>query len=128
MAPAAAHSDPSSLYETLTSHTLGQEQRALLDLIDDLRSSSLSSNIQLPQIVVVGDQSAGKSSVLTAITGVHFPRDANACTRFPTEVRLRTEFLTSVTSSGVVDLVRGWIWFHLSRTWLEVGFSLVFLV
>ncbi|KAH7317307.1 dynamin family protein [Rhexocercosporidium sp. MPI-PUGE-AT-0058] len=89
MAPAAAHSDPPSFYETLTSHTLGQEQRALLDLIDDLRSSSLSSDIELPQIVVVGDQSAGKSSVLTAITGVHFPRDAYACTRFPTEVRLR---------------------------------------
>ena len=60
----------------------------MLDLIDDLRSSSLS-HIRLPQIVVVGDQNAGKSSVLTAITGVHFPRDANACTRFPTEVRLR---------------------------------------
>lgn len=37
----------------------------------------------------MGDQSAGKSSVLEAITGIPFQRDADACTRFATEIRLR---------------------------------------
>lgn len=47
--------------------------------------------MELPQIVVVGDQSAGKSSVLEAITGIPFPRDAEACTKFATEIRLRRD-------------------------------------
>ncbi|KAH0556780.1 hypothetical protein GP486_005432, partial [Trichoglossum hirsutum] len=67
---------------------LGDEQQGLLEAIDKLRFARLE-NIKLPQIVVVGDQSAGKSSVLEAITGVPFPRDAEACTRFATEIRLR---------------------------------------
>jgi Dynamin family/Dynamin central region len=45
--------------------------------------------VKLPQIIAVGDQSAGKSSVLEAITGIPFPHNADACTRFPTEIRLR---------------------------------------
>jgi GTPase SAR1 family protein len=45
--------------------------------------------VKLPRIVVVGDQSAGKSSVLESFTGTPFPRDSGACTRFATEIRLR---------------------------------------
>ncbi|KKZ61931.1 hypothetical protein EMCG_00493 [[Emmonsia] crescens] len=37
------------------------EQRELLDLVDRLRRAGLSSILQLPQIVVGGDQSSGKS-------------------------------------------------------------------
>jgi GTPase SAR1 family protein len=67
---------------------LANEQQGLLDLIDKLQFAQLD-NVKLPQIVVVGDQSAGKSSVLEAITGTPFPREAGACTRFATEIRLR---------------------------------------
>jgi interferon-induced GTP-binding protein Mx1 len=35
------------------------------------------------QIVVVGDQSSGKSSVLEAISGIPFPRGSGLCTRCP---------------------------------------------
>ncbi|KAL8721074.1 MAG: hypothetical protein Q9181_007788 [Wetmoreana brouardii] len=37
-------------------------------------------------MVVVGDQSSGKSSVLEGLTGLPFPRDSSLCTRFPTQV------------------------------------------
>jgi hypothetical protein len=50
------------------------EQRELMDLVDRLRHAGLSSVLQLPQIVVCGDQSSGKSSVLEAITEIPFPR------------------------------------------------------
>ena len=36
----------------------------LLDIIDDLRSQGISRYVDLPQLVVCGDQSSGKSSVL----------------------------------------------------------------
>jgi hypothetical protein len=80
--------NPPSIGAALVNQDLANEQRGLLDLIDKLQFAQLD-NVKLPQIVVVGDQSAGKSSVLEAITGTPFPREAGACTRFATEIRLR---------------------------------------
>lgn len=37
------------------------------------------------QLVVVGDQSSGKSSVLEGLTHLPLPRDSGLCTRFPTQ-------------------------------------------
>ncbi|KAK4080949.1 hypothetical protein Trihar35433_2054 [Trichoderma harzianum] len=64
------------------------ETRKLLDTIDGLRDLSIAG-IDLPQIIVVGDQCSGKSSVLEAISRVHFPVSDGICTRFPTELVLR---------------------------------------
>lgn len=61
----------------------------LLDSIDRLRFQGINNYISLPQIIVCGDQSSGKSSVLEAISGVSFPVKSNLCTRFPTELVLR---------------------------------------
>ena len=58
------------------------EARALLDTIDGLRELQVGEILNLPQIIVVGDQSSGKSSVLEAISGVSFPVNANLCTRY----------------------------------------------
>lgn len=65
------------------------EQIELLDLVDSLRAEGLSEFTALPQLIVCGDQSSGKSSLLEAISGVPFPRKDNLCTRFATEVILR---------------------------------------
>ncbi|TIC89647.1 Interferon-induced GTP-binding protein Mx [Colletotrichum higginsianum] len=81
---------------------MANEQRGLLELIDKLQFAQLD-NVKLPQIVVVGDQSAGKSSVLEAITGTPFPRDAGACTRFATEIRLRRSNEPSLNVSIIPD-------------------------
>ncbi|KAK3393339.1 P-loop containing nucleoside triphosphate hydrolase protein [Podospora didyma] len=92
----------SSLDSALDAQELGGDQRALLDLIEKLQYAQLD-NVKLPQIVVVGDQSAGKSSVLEAITGTPFPRDAGACTRFATEIRLRRAAESSINVSIIPD-------------------------
>lgn len=67
------------------------DHRYLLDIIDKLRSQGISRYVDLPEIIVCGDQSAGKSSVLEAISGMSFPTKDNLCTRFPTELILRRD-------------------------------------
>ncbi|KAK0736173.1 P-loop containing nucleoside triphosphate hydrolase protein [Apiosordaria backusii] len=66
-----------------------EDQLQLLNAVDKLRAQGISNYVSLPQIIVCGDQSSGKSSVLEAISGVSFPIKSNLCTRFPTELILR---------------------------------------
>ena len=65
------------------------DTRNLLDVVDSLRSHGISRYIDLPEIIVCGEQSSGKSSVLEAVSGIRFPSKDNLCTRFATELILR---------------------------------------
>ncbi|KAI1654941.1 dynamin family protein [Daldinia decipiens] len=80
-----------------------KDQLELLDSIDHLRLQGIDHYISLPQIIVCGDQSSGKSSVLEAISGVPFPVKSNLCTCFPTELVLRRAADTGVTVSIIPD-------------------------
>lgn len=80
-----------------------EDMRALLNVVDELRHAGLNSLLSLPQLVVCGDQSSGKSSVLEAITQIPFPRNANLCTRFATEIILRRESRQSITAKIIPD-------------------------
>ena len=71
-------------------------KRKILDLIDELRHLGLNRALELPQIVVSGDQSAGKSSVLEAISEIPFPRGDDFTTRFATEIVLRRHNTASI--------------------------------
>ncbi|KAH8906407.1 hypothetical protein BR93DRAFT_750456 [Coniochaeta sp. PMI_546] len=73
-----------------------KDHRDLLDIVDKLRSQGLGRYVDLPEIIVCGDQSAGKSSVLEAISGLSFPTKDNLCTRFPTELVLRRDDIPGV--------------------------------
>ncbi len=69
---------PASLLDNL--------QAKLFDSMDRLSGTS----IETPQLVVVGDQSSGKSSVLEALVRFHFPVDSKKpTTRFPIKLVLR---------------------------------------
>ncbi|KAL5702650.1 dynamin GTPase [Ranunculus cassubicifolius] len=58
--------------------------RPVLDAIDKLRHLQITKEgIKLPTIVVVGDQSSGKSSVLESLAGISLPRGQGICTRVP---------------------------------------------
>ena len=82
------------------------EQRNVLNIIDQLRKCGLESTLSLPQLVVCGDQSAGKSSVLEALTEVPFPRNDNLCTRFATEIILRRATSDAITIKVIPDAER----------------------
>eukprot|EP00438_Fugacium_kawagutii_P027206 Skav221309 [mRNA] locus=scaffold2901:4514:11654:+ [translate_table: standard] len=62
-----------------------------LGLFERVRSVCQSVAIPLPGVVVVGEQSAGKSSLLENISGIQFPRAQNTCTRMPCVLTLLTD-------------------------------------
>lgn len=74
------------------------QQVELLDKIDELRNQGLGHHgISLPQIVVCGEQSSGKSSLLEGLTRLRFPTKDTFCTAFATEVVLRSEASIEIT-------------------------------
>lgn len=73
-----------------------------LNQIEKIRADGVGELVALPQLVVCGDQSAGKSSVLEGITQIPFPRQEGLCTRFPTEIILRNSMSESTTVSASV--------------------------
>lgn len=82
------------------------EQRRVLDTVAQVRKCGLESILSLPQLVVCGDQSAGKSSVLEALTEIPFPRNDNLCTRFATEIILRRANANSLKIKLIPDSKR----------------------
>ena len=95
----------------------GLASQDLLDKIDQLFACNVGEYVDLPQLVVVGDQSSGKSSVLAALTKLPFPRESNLCTRFATQITFRRTQETHVTASVIpaqdtseehASKVRGW--------------------
>lgn len=68
---------------------MSADRSALLDIIDQLRNLGVNQYVDLPTILVCGDQSSGKSSVLEAICKLPFPKGDNVCTTFATELAIR---------------------------------------
>lgn len=63
--------------------------QSLVKKIQELRHLGIEdSNIALPKICVVGDQSTGKSSLIEGISDIKLPRSAGTCTRCPMEINL----------------------------------------
>jgi GTPase SAR1 family protein len=46
------------------------------------------ADVSIPQIVLLGDQSTGKSSLVEALAEIRVPRGAGTCTRVPLEINL----------------------------------------
>ncbi|PWW77924.1 P-loop containing nucleoside triphosphate hydrolase protein [Tuber magnatum] len=77
-------------------NVLGGGMREMVDLVNRLRASGIEDlGLPLPRIAVVGNQSAGKSSLIEAISGIKVPRYTGTCTRCPLEINLRESSLTT---------------------------------
>src|SRR5579871_3127474 len=73
------------------SHLLGQyalSRQGFIEVIRRLRKCGSDTEVDLPQIVAIGNQSAGKSTLIEGISGIQVPRAAGACTRCPMEITL----------------------------------------
>ncbi|KAL8941287.1 MAG: hypothetical protein Q9216_002348 [Gyalolechia sp. 2 TL-2023] len=71
----------------------------LLETVDKLFEYNIGEYVDLPQLLVVGDQSSGKSSVLAGLTDLPFPRDSGLCTRFATQITFRRSADTNIAVS-----------------------------
>ncbi|KAK5107072.1 hypothetical protein LTR62_001890 [Meristemomyces frigidus] len=70
-----------------------------LEQIASLRARGVGEHVDLPQLVVCGDQSVGEGSVLEGITGLPFPRQDGVCTKFAPEITItHTEGPTKVSA------------------------------
>jgi GTPase SAR1 family protein len=71
--------------------------RQFLDVNDEIREVlGESVDINTSSIVVVGDQSSGKSSVLERLSGVELPRGQDIVTRVPLELRMKKSDKTKI--------------------------------
>lgn len=72
------------------------EGAVILDAIRKLRELGVDRKYDLPQIIVCGAQSAGKSSVLESLVQVPFPRGSDMCTRNVTMVTMQPADVLSI--------------------------------
>lgn len=68
---------------------LGRGVRKLVQAIQELRHLGVEDLLlPLPKICMIGDQSAGKSSLIEGISEIKVPRGPGTCTRCPLEINL----------------------------------------
>ncbi|KAF4624762.1 hypothetical protein G7Y89_g13407 [Cudoniella acicularis] len=90
-----------------------EASKILFDGIDELRRCSAAVDLDLPQLVIVGQQSAGKSSLLKSLTDIPFPVSEGLCTRFATYIISRrstpdtSDIIKVSIEKGDSDLSRG---------------------
>ncbi|KAJ4022687.1 hypothetical protein NW766_001734 [Fusarium irregulare] len=63
-----------------------EKRQILFNAIDRLQACGSHKYLAIPQLVVVGEQSSGKSSLLRTLTDISFPVMAGIGTRFPIRV------------------------------------------
>ncbi|KAK3940450.1 P-loop containing nucleoside triphosphate hydrolase protein [Diplogelasinospora grovesii] len=68
--------------------SLGQKLKDINDCLGELQALGIQHVASLPELVLVGDQSSGKSSLMSAIAGLSLPRSSDTCTRCPTHIRI----------------------------------------
>lgn len=88
--PSSQNAD-SSLHQSFAHPTftdIGMKLRAFNDTLGDLQRLGVSHVAALPELVLVGDQSAGKSSLMSGLARVNLPRSAGVGTRCPLHIRL----------------------------------------
>ncbi|THV45891.1 hypothetical protein BGAL_0440g00040 [Botrytis galanthina] len=81
---------------------IGELPQKLIDHINEMRKFELEHVASLPKLILVGDQSAGKSSLMCALAGIHVPRDKGCCTRCPANIITKP----SVDWSCIITLVQ----------------------
>ncbi|KAL0484131.1 GTP-binding protein Mx [Acrasis kona] len=74
--------------KTLQESEYNERSHQLITVVNKMRDAGAQFDLDIPTIVFCGNQSAGKSSLIEAISSINVPRSEGTCTRCPMEVRL----------------------------------------
>jgi len=79
-----------SINALIQSDRFQKDVRPLLDMVDDVRGIlGNEEGVTLPSIAVIGQQSAGKTTVIERLSGIQLPRGEGMKTKCPLVMRLR---------------------------------------
>lgn len=67
---------------------IGKNLKECNDTLGELQQLGVSHDVQLPELVLVGDQSSGKSSLMSGLANLDLPRSEGTCTRCPLHIRV----------------------------------------
>ncbi|RYP03364.1 hypothetical protein DL764_005179 [Monosporascus ibericus] len=85
-APSASQDSKTFVHSSFSE--IGLKLKAYNDTLADLQQLDVSNVVELPELVLVGDQSAGKSSLMSGIAEISLPASGGVCTRCPIHIRL----------------------------------------
>jgi GTPase SAR1 family protein len=92
--------EPASIFKHLNESSFGKFRKSMLDLGDEVDLASF----KLPKVIVIGNESTGKSSLLEKITKFEvFPRDAGICTKMP----IRFEMINATDGTHSITVTHG---------------------
>ena len=86
MASPASNADESFFHTSF--QDIGKKLKECNDTLGELQQLGVSHDVQLPELVLVGDQSAGKSSLMSGLANLDLPRSEGTCTRCPLHIRV----------------------------------------
>lgn len=90
---------------------LGRGVKELVQAVQNLRHLGIEKLVlPLPKIVVVGDQSTGKSSLIEGMSEIKVPRSSGTCTRCPLEINLTESTEVDGEWSCAVSLVHKYVY------------------
>ncbi|KAH7161622.1 P-loop containing nucleoside triphosphate hydrolase protein [Dactylonectria macrodidyma] len=107
--------DPGESFFHTSFQDIGKKLKACNDTLGELQQLGVSHDVQLPELVLVGDQSAGKSSLMSGLANLELPRSEGTCTRCPLHIRvsrnndwscrvwLRKEYSYQPPNQGSID-------------------------
>ncbi|KAG4028320.1 hypothetical protein MFRU_022g00400 [Monilinia fructicola] len=80
-------------------HMVAKDPQLLIEALSELSDFDVEHVVDLPRIIVVGDQSVGKSTLITLISGVDLPKKSGCCTRCPANIVTKSGSTWSCTIS-----------------------------
>ncbi|KAF4507355.1 hypothetical protein G6O67_005999 [Ophiocordyceps sinensis] len=84
----ASPTNPHESFFQTSFQDIGKNLKECNDTLGELQQLGVSHDVQLPELVLVGDQSAGKSSLMSGLANLELPRSEGTCTRCPLHIRV----------------------------------------
>ncbi|KAK6855015.1 hypothetical protein PG995_008547 [Apiospora arundinis] len=84
----SSHDDMQQSFTHRSFTDIGMKLKACNDTVGELQQLGIQHVAELPELVMVGDQSSGKSSLMSGLAELNLPRSGGVCTRCPIHIRL----------------------------------------